>query len=106
MAMNFRMSAPPDTLARAAAAGGRGGRAQTSASAIMLSWANALGCDTSVPAHTVAQDHNEIECRTWRRCNRTVDTREILDCRAARMGHEYKLDITWPMVLDFFDQFR
>ena len=78
----------------------------TSASAIMLSWANALGCDTSVPAQTVAQDHNEIECRTWRRCNRTVDTREILDCRAARMGHEYKLDITWPMVLDFFDQFR
>jgi len=30
----------------------------------------------------------------------------ILDCRASQMGHDYQLALTWPLILQFFEQFR
>jgi poly(3-hydroxybutyrate) depolymerase len=78
----------------------------TSASAITASWAAALGCDTSAPESMIDFGQEVLECRSWQRCQRSIDGPVILDCRASQMGHDYQLALTWPLILQFFEQFR
>jgi poly(3-hydroxybutyrate) depolymerase len=68
------------------------------ATAITGVWAQAQGC-TGEP---VAVDFGSegIECRSSCAADRS-GLPVVLDCRAA-MAHDYGLDQTWPMILDFF----
>lgn len=70
----------------------------TGATAITDVWAKAQGC--TAEAVKIDFGAEGIECRS----SCTADASGlplVLDCRAA-MAHDYGLDKTWPMILDFF----
>ena len=75
----------------------------TGASAITRVWAEAQGCDTSVPAAPVDVGVPNAECRGWSYCQTESQWPPVLDCRAD-MGHTYRLNWSWPLILDFFEQ--
>ena len=70
------------------------------ATAITEVWAQAQGC-TGEPM-AVDFGSEGIECRSSCAADRS-GLPVVLDCRAA-MAHDYGLDQTWPMILDFFDR--
>jgi len=74
-----------------------------SASSITQSWAEAKGCDTTLPAQPFDVGMSEVECRGWSDCSVESSWPPVLDCRRD-MGHEYGLGWSWPLILDFFDQ--
>ena len=70
------------------------------ATAITRVWAEANGCDATVPAASV-DVLPDLDCRSY--CGGDGDLPPVLDCRAD-MGHVYQFGWTWPLILDFFDQ--
>jgi polyhydroxybutyrate depolymerase len=75
----------------------------SSASAITKVWAEAHGCDTTVPAEPVDIGSSSMECRGWSYCQGDSQWPPVMDCRGD-MGHVYNLDSSWPLILDFFEQ--
>ena len=75
----------------------------TGASAITRAWAEAQGCDTSLPAAPVDVGVDNAECRGWSYCQADSQWPPVLDCRGD-MGHVYSLGWSWPLILDFFEQ--
>lgn len=73
----------------------------TGASAITRSWARAHGCNVTAPARRFDDGVAETDCRSW--CTEDPGWPRVLDCRA-RMGHDYGLPWSWPLVLEFFDR--
>jgi len=66
-------------------------------------WAEAQGCDTSLPAALVDVGVANAECRGWSYCQTDSQWPPVLDCRGD-MGHTYSLSWSWPLILDFFEQ--
>ena len=77
----------------------------TGASAITEIWAEAMGCDTSTSATPIDVGLTNIDCRGWDYCSGNNRWPPVMDCRA-EMGHTYGLSWSWPLILDFFDQYR
>ena len=75
----------------------------SSASAITKVWAEAHGCDATVPAAPVDIGSSSMECRGWSYCQSDSQWPPVLDCRGD-MGHMYNLSASWPLILDFFEQ--
>lgn len=75
----------------------------TGASAITRVWAEAQGCDTTVPAAPFDVGSPEFDCRAWSYCQSESNWPPVLDCRSDR-GHTYGLGQSWPLILEFFDQ--
>ncbi len=75
----------------------------TGASAITRVWAEAQGCDTTVPAASFDVGAPEFDCRGWSYCQSESNWPPVLDCRSDR-GHMYGLGQSWPLILEFFDQ--
>lgn len=73
----------------------------TGATAITQVWAEAQGCDVTVPAAVVDVGVSDVECRSH--CADGDPWPSVMDCRA-EMGHSYRLGWAWPLILDFFDQ--
>ena len=74
-----------------------------SASAITKVWAEAQGCDTTVPAAPIDIGSSSMECRGWSYCQSDSQWPPVVDCRGD-MGHVYNLSASWPLMLDFFEQ--
>ena len=74
-----------------------------SASAITKVWAEAQGCDTTVPAAPIDIGSSSMECRGWSYCQSDSQWPPVVDCRGD-MGHVYNLSASWPLILDFFEQ--
>ena len=68
------------------------------ATAIIQSWSKAHGCIAEV--ETVNFGADGVECRSSCAVDGSV-LPPVVDCRAD-MAHDYALDRTWPMILDFF----
>lgn len=75
----------------------------SSASAITKVWAEAHGCDATVPAEPVDIGSSSMECRGWSYCLSDSQWPPVMDCRSD-MGHVYNLSSSWPLILDFFEQ--
>ena len=75
----------------------------SSASAITKVWAEAHGCDATVPAEPVDIGSSSMECRGWSYCLSDSQWPPVMDCRG-NMGHVYNLSSSWPLILDFFEQ--
>lgn len=69
-----------------------------SASSTIRNWSWASGCSVSEQAITVNAPQ-PFDCRTY--CPGEFAEAPAIDCRLD-MGHEYQLDKTWPLALDFF----
>ena len=72
----------------------------TGATAITRVWAEAAGCDATVPAAPV-DVLPDLDCRSY--CGSDGALPTVLDCRAD-MGHAYQFQWSWPLILEFFDQ--
>lgn len=75
----------------------------TGASAISEVWAEAHGCDVSVPPSAVDVGIDNVDCRGWNGCSGDGRWPPVLDCRRD-MTHIYGLEWSWALVLDFFEQ--
>lgn len=73
----------------------------TGATAITRSWAQAHDCGIDRAAVAFDTGVNQIDCRTY--CSGDSGWPRVLDCRAP-MGHEYQLEWSWGLMLEFFEQ--
>jgi len=74
----------------------------TGATAIVKRWAQADRCTTAQSEHAFNMGYQNVECRTYCAAGDRAPP-EVLDCRAP-MGHDYGLNWSWRLILDFFDQ--
>jgi poly(3-hydroxybutyrate) depolymerase len=73
----------------------------TGATAILKAWAAADGCAPRTTEIRTAIAAHDADCRTY--CPRNGERMpRVLDCRAP-MTHDYGLDWSWKLALDFFD---
>ncbi|MEO0423656.1 MAG: hypothetical protein AAF184_15065 [Pseudomonadota bacterium] len=72
-----------------------------SATAITRVWAQAHGCSVTADAMPFDDGRPQTDCRTY--CTDDTGWPRVLDCRLG-MGHTYRLNQTWPLIMDFFDQ--
>lgn len=72
----------------------------TGATAITRVWAAAHQCDVSQPAKSFDAGAEQADCRSY--CDAGNGWPDVLDCRAA-MGHDYGLNWSFALVLDFLD---
>ncbi len=72
----------------------------TGATAITRSWADQHACDTAGKALAYDDGYDESDCRSY--CSHDAGWPRVLDCRA-QMGHVYKYEWSWKLILDFFD---
>ena len=77
----------------------------TGASAIAEVWAEASDCDVSQPPTAIDVGVANVECRAWSGCSGGGRWPPVLDCRSD-MGHVYGLNWSWPLIMDFFDQYK
>ena len=77
----------------------------TGASAIAEVWAEASNCDVSKPPGLIDVGVANVECRAWSGCAGGSMWPPVLDCRSD-MGHVYGLNWSWPLIMDFFDQYK
>ena len=77
----------------------------TGASAISEIWAEASNCDVSQPPTAIDVGVANVECRAWSGCSAGGRWPPVLDCRSD-MGHVYGLNWSWPLIMDFFDQYK
>lgn len=77
----------------------------TGASAITEVWAEANECDVSLPPVSVDVGVTNVECRAWSGCAGSALWPPVLDCRSD-MGHVYGLNWSWPLIMNFFDQYQ
>jgi len=74
----------------------------TGATAITRVWAEGMACNTEQPAQSVASGSEEIDCRSY--CDAGGPSMPpVMDCRIEMDHSDYRVDITWPLMLDFFD---
>jgi hypothetical protein len=74
----------------------------TGATAITRRFAEVDGCPVTAKERPFDAGHAQADCRTY--CPASAgDWPTVLDCRAG-MGHEYGIDWSWKLVLDFFDR--
>ncbi|MEO0424905.1 MAG: hypothetical protein AAF184_21395 [Pseudomonadota bacterium] len=72
-----------------------------SATAITRVWAQAHGCSVTGDAIRFDDGRAQTDCRSY--CAGDAGWPRVLDCRLT-MGHTYRLNQTWPLIMDFFDQ--
>ena len=77
----------------------------TGASAITEVWAEASDCDVSQPPASIDVGITNAECRAWSGCAGSSLWPPVLDCRSD-MGHVYGLNWSWPLIMNFFDQYQ
>jgi len=74
----------------------------TGAAAITQTWATAQGCPIDEPAQALALGGDGVDCRSYCATAESGELPPVLDCRVD-MAHEYQLDRTWPLILEFFE---
>jgi polyhydroxybutyrate depolymerase len=74
----------------------------TAATAVIRRWSAAAGCPVGEREKPFGTGYPQADCRTY--CA-TSDGAwpPVLDCRA-QMGHDYQLNWSWKLVMDFFDR--
>ena len=73
----------------------------TGATGITETWAAAHGCDIGQNAVSFDVGVRKADCRTF--CSGDPGWPRVLDCRV-RMGHNYSLQWSWKLILNFFEQ--
>jgi len=74
----------------------------TGATAIVRRWSAAAGCAIGKRETPVRAGYPQADCRAY--CAATDGSwPQVLDCRAP-MGHDYQLNWSWKLVMDFFDR--
>ena len=78
----------------------------TGATGIIRSWSKAHHCPVRWKAARFKRHQSGYDCRTycwkdmWKK-KKTGGWPRVLDCRTP-LGHEYDLDRSWPLIMDFF----
>jgi len=78
----------------------------TGATGITRSWAEAHSCPVKGKATKFKSHQSGYDCRTY--CKNDKGNRKtdgwprVLDCRTP-LGHQYDLDRSWPLIMDFFE---
>ena len=74
----------------------------TGATAIVRTWSRAAACPIDGKERPFDTGHAAAQCRSY--CAAKDGAWPlVLDCRAP-MGHDYQLDWSWKLVMDFFDR--
>jgi len=74
----------------------------TGATAVIRRWSAAAGCAVEQREQPFNAGHSPADCRTYCPASGSAWPR-VLDCRAP-MGHDYQLNWSWKLVMDFFDR--
>lgn len=78
----------------------------TGATGITRSWAEAHSCPVKGKAIKFKRHQSGYDCRTYctndKRNKKTDGWPLVLDCRTP-LGHQYDLDRSWPLIMDFFE---
>ena len=74
----------------------------TGASAIIKRWSAAAGCSVEQREQPFNTGYSPADCRGYCAASDSAWPR-VLDCRAP-MGHDYQLNWSWKLVMDFFDR--
>jgi len=88
---------PWDSLSATTTSNGGDRYFYESASATIRNWSKASGCAVGTKARRVPAPQ-PFDCRVY--CQDEIEEVPALDCRLD-MAHEYQLDTTWPLTLDF-----
>ena len=85
----------------------------TGATGITRSWAEAHDCSIKGKAKKFKNHQSGYDCRTYckydkgkskksKKSNKSASFPLVLDCRMP-VGHDYDLDRSWPLIMDFFE---
>lgn len=72
------------------------------ATAVVRRWSLSDGCPVEGVEQRFSVDYAQADCRAYCPAGKSAWPR-VLDCRAD-MGHDYRLDWSWPLMLDFLDR--